>query len=99
MLVWESDEAPSLKRSMEAGKPVLLDKIGIFADGAAVRLVGEETFRIANKYVDEVLLVTNDEICAAVKDIFEDTRSIPEPAGALALAGLKQYVARERSKR
>ena len=91
----ESDEAPSLKRSMEAGKPVLLDKIGIFADGAAVRLVGEETFRIANKYVDEVLLVTNDEICAAVKDIFEDTRSIPEPAGALALAGLKQYVARE----
>ena len=91
----ESDEAPSLRRSMEAGKPVLLDKIGIFADGAAVRLVGEETFRIANKYVDEVLLVTNDEICAAVKDIFEDTRSIPEPAGALALAGLKQYVARE----
>ena len=91
----ESDEAPSLKRSMEAGKPVLLDKIGIFADGAAVRLVGEETFRVANKYVDEVLLVTNDEICAAVKDIFEDTRSIPEPAGALALAGLKQYVVRE----
>ncbi len=91
----ESDEAPSLKRSMEAGKPVLLDKIGIFADGAAVRLVGEETFRVAHKYVDEVLLVTNDEICAAVKDIFEDTRSIPEPAGALALAGLKQYVARE----
>ncbi len=91
----ESDEAPSLKRSMEAGKPVLLNKIGIFADGAAVRLVGEETFRVANKYVDEVLLVTNDEICAAVKDIFEDTRSIPEPAGALALAGVKQYVARE----
>ena len=91
----ESDEAPSLKRSMEAGKPVLLDKIGIFADGAAVRLVGEETFRVANKFVDEVLLVTNDEICAAVKDIFEDTRSIPEPAGALALAGIKQYVARE----
>jgi len=94
----ESDEAPSLKRSMEAGKPVLLDKIGIFADGAAVRLVGEETFRVANKYVDEVLLVTNDEICAAVKDIFEDTRSIPEPAGALALAGVKQYVARENLK-
>ncbi len=94
----ESDEAPSLKRSMEAGKPVLLDKIGIFADGAAVRLVGEETFRVANKYVDEVLLVSNDEICAAVKDIFEDTRSIPEPAGALALAGIKQYVAREELK-
>ncbi len=91
----ESDEAPSLKRSLEAGKPVQLDKIGIFADGAAVRLVGKETFQIAEKYVDEVLLVTNDEICAAVKDIFEDTRSIPEPAGALALAGLKQYVARE----
>lgn len=92
----ESDEAPSLKRSLEAGHRVLLDKIGIFADGAAVRLVGEETFRIARDYVDEVLLVSNDEICAAVKDIFEDTRSIPEPAGALALAGLKQYVAREK---
>ncbi len=91
----ESDEAPSMKRSLEAGKPVLLDKIGIFADGAAVRLVGEETFRVARDHVDEVLLVNNDEICAAVKDIFEDTRSIPEPAGALALAGLKQYVNRE----
>ena len=91
----ESDEAPSMERSLRAGKPVLLDKIGIFADGAAVRLVGDETFRLAQKYVDEVMLVTNDEICAAVKDIFEDTRSIPEPAGALALAGLKQYVARE----
>ncbi|MFK8068088.1 MAG: threonine ammonia-lyase, biosynthetic [Gammaproteobacteria bacterium] len=94
----ESDEAPSLERSLKAGKPVLLDKIGIFADGAAVRLVGSETFRVAQKYVDEVILVTNDEICAAVKDIFEDTRSIPEPAGALGLAGLKQYVARENIK-
>lgn len=91
----ESDEAPSLKASMDAGHRVLLDKIGIFADGAAVRLVGEETFKLAKDHVDEVILVNNDEICAAVKDIFEDTRSIPEPAGALALAGLKQYVARE----
>ncbi len=94
----ESDEAPSLERAMAAGKPVLLDKIGIFADGAAVRQIGEENFRIAKEYVDEVLLVTNNEICAAVKDIFEDTRSIPEPAGALAVAGLKQYVEREQLK-
>lgn len=91
----ESDEAPCLQRALEAGERVLLERIGIFADGAAVRLVGEETFRIAKEYVDEVLLVNNDEICAAVKDIFEDTRSIPEPAGALALAGLKVYVERE----
>ncbi len=92
----EPEEAPSLKVSIDAGHRVLLDKIGIFADGAAVRLIGEENFEIAKDYVDEVLLVTNDEICGSVKDIFEDTRSIPEPAGALALAGLKQYVAREK---
>lgn len=76
-----------------AGRPVELPHIGIFADGAAVRRVGDENYRIASSLVDEILLVTNDEICAAVKDIFEDTRAIPEPAGALALAGLKQFVA------
>jgi threonine dehydratase len=92
----ESDEAPGMKRALEAQHRVILDHVGIFADGAAVRQVGEEPFRIAQKYVDEVLIVTTDEICAAVKDTFEDTRSVPEPAGALALAGLKQYVARER---
>ncbi|MBL1142010.1 MAG: threonine ammonia-lyase, biosynthetic [Proteobacteria bacterium] len=91
----EHDEAPSMHHAFEANDRVVLDQIGIFADGAAVIQVGEENYRIAKELVDEVLLVTIDDICAAVKDIFEDTRSIPEPAGALALAGLKQYVARE----
>ena len=94
----EPDEAPSLYEALRAGKPVQLDKIGIFADGAAVSKIGEETFRVARDHVDEVLLVNVDEICAAIKDIFEDTRSVAEPAGALALAGLKQYVEREAAK-
>ena len=89
----ESDEAPSMHAAFAAGRPVELPHIGIFADGAAVRQVGDESYRVARPLVDEILLVTNDEICAAVKDIFEDTRAIPEPAGALALAGLKQFVA------
>jgi threonine dehydratase len=92
----EADEAPSMYRALKEGRRVALDHFGIFADGAAVKQAGEETFRITREYVDEILLVTVDEICAAVKDIFEDTRSIPEPAGALALAGLKQYVKREK---
>ncbi|MCC7412470.1 MAG: threonine ammonia-lyase, biosynthetic [Gammaproteobacteria bacterium] len=90
----EPDDAPSMKRALEAGRRVVLDHVGIFADGAAVRQVGEETFRVVRELVDDVLLVSTDEICAAIKDIFEDTRAIAEPAGALALAGLKQYVAR-----
>jgi len=91
----EPDEAPCLQRALIAGKREVLEHIGIFADGAAVKQVGEENFRICSKLVDEVLLVSVDEICASVKDIFEDTRAIPEPAGALAVAGLKQYVSRE----
>ncbi len=91
----EPDEAPCMHAALAAGELVELEHIGIFADGAAVRQAGDEPFRIIKDVVDEILLVNNDEICAAVKDIFEDTRSIPEPAGALALAGLKQYVARE----
>jgi threonine dehydratase len=91
----EADEAACMTRALEAGERIKLDRIGIFADGAAVRQAGVENFRIAREHVDEMLTVTIDEICAAVKDIFEDTRSIAEPAGALALAGLKQYVARE----
>src|SRR6202044_3168977 len=71
-------------------------RVGIFADGVAVRRVGEETFRLARQYVDEIVLVSTDQICAAIQDIFEDTRSIAEPAGALAVAGIKKYVARER---
>jgi len=89
----ESDEAPSMYRALEAGKRVKLEHIGIFVDGAAVRQAGEEPFRLCRELVDDMVLVDNDEICAAVKEIFEDTRTIPEPAGALALAGLKQYVA------
>ena len=94
----EPDEAPCMHAALAAGELVELEHIGIFADGAAVRQAGEEPFRIIRDVVDEILLVNVDEICAAVKDIFEDTRSIPEPAGALALAGLKQYVARENIK-
>jgi len=94
----EPDEAPCMYAALQAGERVELEHIGIFADGAAVRQAGEEPFRIIKDVVDEILLVNIDEICAAVKDIFEDTRSIPEPAGALALAGLKQYVAREEIK-
>lgn len=91
----EPDEAASMRAAMDSGERVRLERIGIFADGAAVRQAGEEPFRIVRETVDEILVVDIDEICAAVKDIFEDTRSIAEPAGALALAGLKQYIERE----
>ena len=92
----EPEDAPCLHRALAAGERVVLDQVGIFADGVAVRQVGEEPFRIARETVDEVILVTTDEICAAIKDIFDDPRSIAEPAGALAVAGAKKYVARER---
>ena len=92
----EPVEAPSMHQALAAGERVTLDHIGIFADGAAVKQVGVEPFRIARELVDEILLVSNDEICAAIKEIFEDLRSIPEPAGALAFAGLKQLVKREK---
>lgn len=90
----EPAEAPSMVAALAAGHCVRLDEVGIFADGAAVRQVGEHCFNVARHCVDEMLTVSTDEICAAVKDIFEDTRSIAEPAGALATAGLKQYAAR-----
>jgi len=89
----ESVEAPCMYEALKKGQRVILEHIGIFVDGAAVKQAGEEPFRICRELVDDMVLVSNDEICAAVKDIFEDTRTIPEPAGALALAGLKQYVA------
>ena len=91
----EPQDAPSMHRALAQGRRVALEQVGIFADGVAVRQVGKETFRIARKCVDEVLLVSTDEICAAIKDIFDDTRSIAEPAGALGVAGLKKYVERE----
>ncbi len=94
----EPEDADAMERSLKAGKRVLLDHVGIFADGVAVRRVGEETFRLCRELVDEIVVVSNDEICAAIKDIFEDRRSVLEPAGALAFAGLKNYAARKRVK-
>ncbi len=91
----QPEESAGMYESLRAGKRVTLDRVGIFADGVAVRRVGEETFRLAKQYVDEIVLVTTDQICAAIQDIFEDTRAIAEPAGALAVAGVKKYVARE----
>ena len=88
----EPDDAPSLYTALARKRRVTLKQVGIFADGAAVRLVGKETFSVARKFVDEVILVSTDEICAAIKDIYDDTRSIVEPAGALSVAGLKKYV-------
>lgn len=88
----EPEDAPTLHSAMAAGHRVELPQVGLFADGVAVRVIGEETFRVARDRVDHVILVSTDEICAAIKDIFDDTRGIAEPAGALALAGLKRYV-------
>ncbi|EPS43817.1 hypothetical protein H072_2148 [Dactylellina haptotyla CBS 200.50] len=88
----ETYDANAMYQSLEAGDRVTLKEVGLFADGAAVKLVGEETYRLCKENVDEVLQVTTDEICAAIKDVFEDTRAVVEPAGALALAGLKKYV-------
>ncbi len=88
----EADDAACLKAAMDAGKRVTLPHVGLFADGAAVARIGKETFKILRKTIDGVITVTTDEICAAIKDIFDDTRSIAEPAGALALAGLKKYI-------
>jgi len=92
----QPQDAAAMYESLQAGKRLTLERVGLFADGVAVRRVGEETFALVRQYVDEIVLVDTDEICSAVQDIFEDTRSIPEPAGALAVAGIKRYVARER---
>jgi len=88
----EPDDAPCMYEALKAGERVILDQVGIFADGVAVKQVGKEPFRIAQMCVDDMILVSTDEICAAIKDIFDDTRSITEPAGALAVAGMKKYV-------
>ncbi len=87
----ETLDADAMTKSLNAGKRVKLDQVGLFADGAAVKFVGEETFRLCQEYVDEMVLVDTDAVCAAIKDVFEDTRSILEPAGALAIAGAKEY--------
>ena len=88
----EPVDADAMARSLEAGHRVALDRVGLFADGVAVREVGEHTFAIACQTVDEMVLVDNDAICAAIKDVFDDTRTIMEPAGALSVAGLKAWV-------
>ncbi len=88
----EPEDSAGMYESLAAGEPVTLERVGIFADGVAVRRVGDETFRLCRELVDEVVLVDTDEICAAIRDIFEDTRSIVEPAGALAVAGVKKYL-------
>jgi threonine dehydratase len=91
----EPADADAMSRSLAAGRRVRLTHVGLFADGVAVKQVGRETFRLARLHLDEVLLVDSDELCAAIKDVFEDTRSIVEPSGALGVAGAKRYVERE----
>lgn len=91
----EPDDSNCLQAAMAAGERVVLPQVGLFADGVAVAQIGAYTFDICRQYVDEVVTVSTDEICAAIKDIYDDTRSITEPAGALAVAGIKKYVERE----
>lgn len=94
----EPEDSSAMRQSIAAGHPVTLDHVGIFADGVAVKRVGDETFRLCRDLLDDVVTVDTDQICAAIRDIFEDTRSIAEPAGALGVAGLKKYVARQKLK-
>ena len=89
----EAYDANAMAQSLDEGHRVFLKEVGLFADGAAVKSVGEETYRVSREVIDEVVQVSTDEICAAIKDAFEDTRSVVEPAGALSLAGLKKYIA------
>ena len=91
-------DSDAMKKSLEAGRRVELKDVGLFSDGTAVKMVGKETFRLCQEVVDEIITVDTDAICAAINDVFTDTRSILEPAGALALAGLKAYVEREKCK-
>ncbi|HWI39609.1 MAG TPA: threonine ammonia-lyase, biosynthetic [Burkholderiales bacterium] len=95
----EPVDADAMTRSLKAGRRVKLEHVGLFADGVAVKEVGEETFRLCRRLVDDMVLVDTDEMCAAIKDVFEDTRVVLEPAGALAVAGAKAWVARHDSRR
>ncbi|SNX60347.1 L-threonine ammonia-lyase [Nitrosomonas ureae] len=92
----EPVDADAMYRSLQSGRRVKLAQVGLFADGVAVRHVGKETFRLCRELVDEIILVDTDAICAAIKDVFEDTRTIMEPSGALSIAGIKAYAAREK---
>ena len=91
----EPEDAACLKAALEAGERVVLPEIGLFADGVAVAQIGERNFAIAKDFVDDVITVTTDEMCAAIKDLYDDTRAITEPAGACSVAGLKKYVAQQ----
>lgn len=91
----EPEDSASMKIALEKGKPIKLDHVGIFADGVAVKKVGDETFKICKKHLDEIITVNTDQICAAIQSIYEDTRTIVEPAGALSIAGITKYVARD----
>ena len=93
----QMNDSDAMIRSVEAHKRVALQDVGLFSDGTAVKLVGEETFRISRELVDEFMTVDTDAVCAAIKDVFVDTRSIVEPAGALAVAAIKQYVAKHKT--
>ena len=88
----ESKDSACLYAALKAGQPTDLERVGLFADGIAVKRIGDETFRLCQQYVDDVVLVDNDQICAALKDIFENVRAVAEPSGAASLAGLKKYV-------
>ncbi len=94
----QTADSDAMLQSVRRGKRVQLADVGLFADGTAVKLVGEETFRVARQLVDDYVVVDTDEVCAAIKDVFQDTRSVMEPSGAMGVAGLKQYVARHRCK-
>jgi threonine dehydratase len=98
MIGVEAKDAEAMAESLKKGERVMLEQVGLFADGAAVKQVGVHTFALCQQYVDEMIVVDNDAICAAIKDVFEDTRSILEPAGALAIAGLKEYAKRNHLK-
>jgi threonine dehydratase len=94
----QMDDSSAMMQSVAKGKRVTLNDVGLFSDGTAVKLVGEETFRVAKNLVDSYITVDTDAVCAAIKDVFVDTRSIVEPAGALAVAAIKQYVAEHKTK-
>lgn len=91
----EAEDSACLKAALDAGRRVKLPQVGLFADGVAVNQIGKETFSILRQYVDDVITVTTDEICAAIKDVFDDTRAVTEPAGALAVAGMKKAVSEQ----
>jgi threonine dehydratase len=94
----EPVDSNAMSASLSAGKRVTLAHVNLFADGVAVKEVGEETFRLAQKLIDEMVLVSTDEICAAIKDIYQDTRAVMEPSGGLALAGIKRYIDKNKTK-